>query len=522
MDDRASISPTLPTSNSTISAWQDPPDAIADLRSTPELPEIADFVVIGSGISGASIAFGLLDEGKGKYVVMLEARQTCSGATGRNGEFVPLLRPFIFEKRSLLLIFFQYCCTILTGFYIGGHTKGASYRSFYDNVQAIGPEEATKIARLEYNTIKAVHAFARLHDIDCERATRDTVDIIYDQGQWGHAVRSIELMRKLMPEDLEGAAQYKFHTADEARDMFLCKGEKAVGAISYQAGSLNAYKFVVGLLELCLRKDLNLQTNTPVTAIQRQPNGMWKIHTPRGGIMTKRVVLATNGYTRYLFQKLRSIIVPLRGQITAHRPGTNMPKDGLPTTYSFIYTNGYEYMISRPIGSKFAGDIIMGGGLVKAPQEGLLEYGTTDDSALNTIIHDYLMQTTPRYFGDNWGDDDPDGRIRKAWTGIMGKLFQIEHHSLALTNVKGYSPDGFPFVGEIPNEKGLFISASFQGHGMVLCFLCAEALVKIMGGEEKDIDSWFPNAFKITEERMQKKFQGRLHTKPQDMELKAQ
>jgi len=57
---------------------------------------------------------------------------------------------------------------------------------------------------------------------------------------------------------------------------------------------------------------------------------------------------------------------------------------------------------------------------------------------------------------------------------------------------------------------------------MVLCFLCAKALVQMMTGEDKDLDNWFPNVFKITEERMQKKFQGRLHTKPHELEAKAQ
>ena len=310
---------------------------------------------------------------------------------------------------------------VLTSLPVGGHTKAGSYRSFYDNVQAIGPAEAIKVARLEYNTLKAVHTFSRLHGIDCESATRDTVDIVYDQGQWNDAVRSIELMRKFMPEDLEGAAQYSLHNAEETRDRFLCKGDEALGAIQYQAGSISAYKFVIGLLKLCIEKSLNLQTNTPATTLQRDADGYWKVETPRGTIRAKRVVLATNGYTGYLFEKLRSIIVPLRGQITAHRPGAKMPREGLQTTYSFIYANGYEYMISRPLSSKYAGDIIMGGGLVKAPEEGLHEYGTTDDTTLNTVIHDYLVETTPRYFGDNWGDDHPEGRIRKAWTGIMGK-----------------------------------------------------------------------------------------------------
>ncbi|KAG7853766.1 hypothetical protein KL919_005405 [Ogataea angusta] len=41
-------------------------------------------VIIGSGFSGASVAFNLLEQTDEK-VLLLEARDVCSGATGRNG-----------------------------------------------------------------------------------------------------------------------------------------------------------------------------------------------------------------------------------------------------------------------------------------------------------------------------------------------------------------------------------------------------------------------------------------------------
>ena len=69
------------------SYWQDPPDEIADCRTTPHLPNEADIVVIGSGVSGASIAYNLLIENPQRKVVLLEARQAASGASGRNGRF---------------------------------------------------------------------------------------------------------------------------------------------------------------------------------------------------------------------------------------------------------------------------------------------------------------------------------------------------------------------------------------------------------------------------------------------------
>lgn len=75
----------LPSPKSTASFWHSEPSALLlGHRSTRNLPETADVVVIGSGMTGASVAHHLLTEGKEKVdVVMLEAREACWGATGR-------------------------------------------------------------------------------------------------------------------------------------------------------------------------------------------------------------------------------------------------------------------------------------------------------------------------------------------------------------------------------------------------------------------------------------------------------
>ncbi|OTB09447.1 hypothetical protein M426DRAFT_70712 [Hypoxylon sp. CI-4A] len=460
MERRAAIPVTLPRANPTQSYWQLEPDGIADLRSTDSLPDNADTVIIGSGITGAAVAFNLLSNGA-RNIVMLEARQACSGATGRNG----------------------------------GHTKAASYRTFLDHEEALGTEAAVKIARLELANIRAVHAFAREHGIECDSNPGDTVDVVYDPAQWKLDQRAVKAMQDAMPD--EDASVYTIHSAEEMRDKFFCGrgGDEGVcGGVSYEAGSLSAYKFGIGVLKLCLAKGLNLQTNTPALDLEKLDGGGWNVKTSRGSIRAQRVVLATNGYTASLWKKFQGVIVPLRGHVTAQRPGLNMPKGGLPATYSFIYESGYDYMIQRPKGSKFEGDIVIGGALVKAPEEGLEEFGTTDDTAFNDIILKSLEDCLPQYYGDNWGQDDPDGRIRKAWTGIMG-----------------YSPDGFPFVGEMPGEKDLWVSSSFQGHGMVLCWMCARALAAMMEGKDgNELDSWFPEEWKVTEDRLRLTFHGRL------------
>lgn len=75
----------LPTETSTSSYWHSEPNKfLQSHRSTPALPRDADVCIIGSGLTGSSVAQYLLNEFKfGGTVVMLEAREACWGASGR-------------------------------------------------------------------------------------------------------------------------------------------------------------------------------------------------------------------------------------------------------------------------------------------------------------------------------------------------------------------------------------------------------------------------------------------------------
>lgn len=78
--------PPGPSANPTKPYWHlDPPfPEIVDIQQ--KLPESADVVIIGSGITGAAAARTLVElSPKPLRIVVVEARQLCSGATGRNG-----------------------------------------------------------------------------------------------------------------------------------------------------------------------------------------------------------------------------------------------------------------------------------------------------------------------------------------------------------------------------------------------------------------------------------------------------
>ncbi|EER40719.1 FAD dependent oxidoreductase [Histoplasma capsulatum H143] len=359
MDERISIPVSLPHPNPTVSYWQNPPDEIGDICSTTQLPEEVDIAIVGSGISGAAIAYNVLCRAPGTNIVMLEARNAVSGATGRNG----------------------------------GHTKGASYTTFPTNVEKLGLDEAIKIAKLELNTVRQVHAFARKHNIACESEHIDTTDVIYNQESLEQAAAAVKFMQNVMPN--HPASKYTFWNKKETEEKFLVPG--AAGAVTYEAGSLSSYKFVIGLLKLCLNQGLNLQTNTPVTSLHKQESSAsssfnygnskgWTVVTPRGNIQAAQVIMATNGYSAAIYPKLQGVIVPVRGQVTAHRPGSAIPTSGLSTTYSFNYGSGFDYMIQCPDTSKYPRDIVIGGGFGESKNGGLANYGTTDDSVLDPAI----------------------------------------------------------------------------------------------------------------------------------------
>ncbi|KAF2108085.1 FAD dependent oxidoreductase [Lophiotrema nucula] len=481
MEQRAKIPVGPPVANPLPSYWHIPKSPLANvIEAEPEKgSHTYDYVIVGSGISGTMIAYNLLKSQSGARVVMLEAREACGGATGRNG----------------------------------GHTKAASYRTYLQHREELGKEEALKIVRLEYENILATHRLAKELDIDCENQQCNTVDIIYDQETFERGKEAIEALQS----DAESAdreeggmtwyktyspeeAMHKFHVDKVNRNPEVKEEETVAGAFEYIAGRVNSYRFATSVLKECVKKGLQLCTNTAVQnivpaddAIDGEP--LYDVHTSYSIIRARSVILATNGYSPYLLSSLQGAIVPLRGQITAQKPGksTTLPAL-LSTTYSFIYKSGYEYMIPRPLPGG-GQHIVIGGGLGRQPEAGASEYGTVDDTTLNGSVSKYLDGSLIGYFGKtNWGEEDTEesDRIVQEWTGIMGA-----------------TADGRPFVGEVPGMRSVWISAGFNGHGMVLCLKSAEALVHMIQGGGESL-RWFPRSFLISDDRVRNStFRGR-------------
>lgn len=92
---------TFPIPTSTSSFWRTELHPLDTYRSSDDLPAASDIVIIGAGMTGVSVAYHLLKNVSPEdapSITILEARQICSGATGRNGGHLKL--PSWFPKRA--------------------------------------------------------------------------------------------------------------------------------------------------------------------------------------------------------------------------------------------------------------------------------------------------------------------------------------------------------------------------------------------------------------------------------------
>ena len=182
--------------------------------------------------------------------------------------------------------------------------------------------------------------------------------------------------------------------------------------MSYTAGTLWPYKFILGLLSKIVDYSaLNVQANTPVTSVLSESDSSHLVNTPRGSIRASKIIYATNAYTPALLPEYSSNIVPVRG-ICCHiavPEGKHAPF--LPYSYILNTENGdgCSYLITRPDGS-----IIVGGAQYTFKEAKEQWYGVVDDSTLIEPAKDYYKDYMQRTF-QGW--EDSGAYVKEIWTG---------------------------------------------------------------------------------------------------------
>ncbi|KAL4789682.1 FAD dependent oxidoreductase [Aspergillus venezuelensis] len=432
----------LPVSNPTASYWRGEPHWLDQHRSTEQLPTQADIVIIGAGIAGVSTVYHLVNRHRGDNapqpsILLLEARQVCSGATGRNGGHIKKLPSTIQELID----------------YHGNADAGEIIEFVRSNIYSVK-------GVIEQEGIEADAELRRSFDVSL---TKDDADTVQQNFQ--------KQLRTGFPltEDI-GYVGEKF-----AERITSIHGAKA--GLSTPVLSLWPYKFVTQLLERAMAKgNINLQTNTPVTAID--PGSEYTVHTPRGSVRTPVVVHATNGYAAGLLSQYDGVITPAKATAShiAVPQGNRVPY--LSNTYNIRYTSSrVDYLNPRPDGG-----IVVGGGKWTYQGDRRLWYNNYDDSTLIEPARHYfdgLMQHNFRGWEESGAFTD------SVWTGIQG----ITH-------------DGMPHVGKVPGTVGQFVLAGYNGGGMALAFMAAQGVARMINEGIEFEETGIPRVMKTTEPRL--------------------
>jgi glycine/D-amino acid oxidase-like deaminating enzyme len=226
-------------------------------------------------------------------------------------------------------------------------------------------------------------------------------------------------------------------------------------------------------------------------------------------VNTHSIVHATNAHVSHLLPKMRKKILPVRAAMSAQRPGQTLNASTLDGRRSFTFigaSNGFDYMTQLPTGEQ---ELMFGGGIGHAGNEGLAEVGIAQDNCVNSEVAAYLNGAIPSLFGlENWGAECPvDPKTE-------GKLWHLGRTKALWSGTIGWSADGLPWVGRVPDKvsgrttsrskklTGEWIAAGFTGEGMTSAWMCGRALGMMMLANDDDLKlDWFPSPLRVTERR---------------------
>ncbi|KAK7065001.1 hypothetical protein R3P38DRAFT_2827471 [Favolaschia claudopus] len=547
---RVSLDPGLPHPNPSRSYWCSPSSSLDSPPKDATLPEYADVVIIGSGISGTAIARTLLDSQKGSdadvkeplRVVMLEARDVCSGATGRNG----------------------------------GHISPNTYQDYAELAATYGSQAAQQIIRYRLAHLPQLMKVAEeegLLEVSQARVV-EQLDAYLQEGTYRKAGKLFGGYVDAIPEERKNYKTYEGEEAVKVMHSFvwgyvieqnapqeLQLSSYIMGCISRPGGAVHPFQ---------------LFTQTPCTSITHSPSG-YIISTPQSSLTAPHIIHATNAcqWASHLLPGMRTKIIPVRVHMTAQRPGRSLGRDSSSNDSirnwagkrSFVFYPGasmsfFDYLTQFPLASTpfptstnfkqgenaypaRAGELLFGGGaaLGGRGEAAMMEnVGVADDSAVDFEIGAYLGGAMERYF-EGWGaegegtanddrkqDKDEEGKGKAEWG--RGRM------KAAWTGIIGISADGQPWVGRVPETvsgraqprvqhqthskssatatisdpaasklaaPAEWIAAGFTGEGMTHAWLAGVAVARMVLGSsgtcsERD-ETALPEQFLITEKR---------------------
>lgn len=209
-------------------------------------------------------------------------------------------------------------------------------------------------------------------------------------------------------------------------------------------GAVHPVQLTQALLE---QSEAELLPNNEVYAITQDAPDVVKVATRHVIFRARRVLLCTNAYSPFLHEYFVGKVVPTRAQVLVTEP---LPISVIP----YCGYSNYGYMYYR---MTFDGRLLLGG----ARHTAFAQENDTSEDCLNPFVQAQLDGYLRRYF------PDVSAAVARRWSGIMG-----------------FSVDGLPLVGTLPDMPRVGFAVGFTGHGLALAAgVTRRALRLLVDGE---------------------------------------
>ncbi|HAU1477756.1 FAD-dependent oxidoreductase [Legionella pneumophila] len=408
--DGKSINPILiPLSNKPF--WQTEPHPFDHYRSTDQLPEKADIVIIGAGLTGASTAYHLIDAVKKRNltVVLLDKGNPATEASGRNGgnfELLPENSVGIYSGLvSERFRFLKRC-----------------YPHVHPSILQIESEyHASLVFQFALKNRNRFKEIVRKERIYCDLAAKGWLYIAHTEEEEQAICDEVTLAAQ------HGERIYIW-SRKKIREQFGINS-KLIGRFIPDDGTYNPFKYTCCLIKAAIKSGIKLYTFVKVQQIKSMDTEYHQLKTNMGLLKARQVIVATNAFTSELLPEL-SAIKPHQSQIAITDSTPDYCKGRLITS-----EDGPLYLNQPRVRSK--------NGLVP------LLIGAGDDRPMKNPyyrkrskkVHDLIVQQRDKYFPN-----------------LKGKPFSTEW-----VGALAFTPDQLPAIGYL--SPGIIIVMCCNGYG---------------------------------------------------------
>lgn len=365
----------------------------------------ADVCIIGAGFTGTSAALFLAEAGIS--AVVLEAKQIGWGASGRNG-----------------------------GQIVNGYSRDmAVIRSRY------GEASARALGAMSLEGGDIIRERVETYGIDCDlvpggflaafnrRQMRELEHVKASWAEYGH--QWLEMVDQASLPDIVQSDLY------------------VGGMIDHKAGHLHPLNLVLGEAAAAERLGAVFHEDSPVQRIEETGAGV-TVHTDRGRVMAKTVLVCGNAYLGEAVPSLTNKIMPVSTQVLTTVPLEPALLDRLlPRNYCVEDCNYVLDYYRRTADDR----LLFGGGIV---------YGGTDPASIEGKIRPHLEKTFPDLRGV---------QVEFAWSG---------NFALTMTRV--------PHVGRL--SPNVLFSHGDSGHGVTTTHLLGRLLAEAVRGRMERFDAF--------------------------------